>query len=149
MHNSDFRYFKIPDSTKNSLIRENESPKKNTSKSYLYIRVQAPNSALNSSSWDYSKWLISFLKMLKSKQPDRNFFEMLEPIFLDNHTWEKASITQYRFQNNDCPVCASLQPPIRAPLHAKAFSGTEPKYIRLFSLTSSLKKIECAVIHYL
>jgi CubicO group peptidase (beta-lactamase class C family) len=80
MHNSDFRYFKIPDSIKTSPHSKRRITKKvYTRKTYPYTREHAPSSTLNSSATDLSKWMISFLKTVESNQPDRNFSIMLEP----------------------------------------------------------------------
>ncbi len=82
MHNSDFRYFKIPDSIKTSPHSKRLITQKvYTLKTYPYTREHAPSSTLNSSSRDLSKWMISFLKSVESNQPERIFFKMLEPSF--------------------------------------------------------------------
>ncbi len=79
MHNSDFRYFEIPDSIKTSPHSKKLLTKKvYTLETYPYTREHAPSSTLNSSSRDLSKWMISFLKSVESNQPDRNFSVMLE-----------------------------------------------------------------------
>ena len=67
MYNSDFRYFKIPDSIKTAphskrLLTKNVYVRKN----YPYTREHAPSSTLNSSAEDLSKWMISFLKTIKA-----------------------------------------------------------------------------------
>ena len=82
MHNSDFRYFEIPDSIKTSPHSKRLITKKvYTRKTYPYTREHAPSSTLNSSSSDLSNWMISFLKSVKSNRPDHNFSIMLEPGF--------------------------------------------------------------------
>ena len=79
MHNSDFRYFEIPDSIKTSPHSKRLITKKvYTRKTYPYTREHAPSSTLNSSAADLSKWMILFLKSIESNQPDRNFSVMLE-----------------------------------------------------------------------
>jgi CubicO group peptidase (beta-lactamase class C family) len=82
MQNSDFRFFKIPDSIKTSPHSKRLITRKvYTLKTYPYTREQAPSSTLNSSSRDLSKWMISFLTSVENSQPDQNFHKMLEPSF--------------------------------------------------------------------
>lgn len=80
MYNSDFRYFKIPDSLKVSphskswitgRIYEREV--------YPYNREHAPSSTLNSSVKELSNWMISFFKILDSTSSEYNYKKMLEP----------------------------------------------------------------------
>lgn len=76
MLNSDFRYFKIPDSLKSSPHSKKLISKKiYTRKTYPYTREHAPSSTLNSSSTDLCKWMITFLKSQDS------FEKMTEPSF--------------------------------------------------------------------
>ena len=83
MHNSDFRYFKIPDSIKSSPHSKKRITKKvYTRKTYPYTKEHAPSSTLNSSATDLSKWMISFLKTVESNQPDHNFSSCLNRVFL-------------------------------------------------------------------
>jgi len=71
MNTSDFRYFKIADSLKTtphsrSWITKNIHVRKN----YPYTREHAASSTLNSSAKDLSKWMIHFLKTLKSGEAE-------------------------------------------------------------------------------
>lgn len=82
MFNSDFRYFKIPDSLRTSPhSKKFITNKVYARKTYPYTREQAPGSTLNSSSNDLSKWMISFLKPSGSLSVQNSFKQMLEPSF--------------------------------------------------------------------
>jgi CubicO group peptidase (beta-lactamase class C family) len=82
MTNSDFRYFKIPDSLKTSPHSKHWiTGKIYERKTYPYTREHAPSSTLNSSATDLCKWMISFMKMLDSGNSENVFDEMTEPGF--------------------------------------------------------------------
>lgn len=85
MYDSDFRYFKIPDSlrisphsksriTKNIYVRE----------IYPYTREHAPSSTLNSSAKELSKWMVSFLQSLDNANTGINYENMILPTFESN-----------------------------------------------------------------
>ncbi|MFY0627027.1 MAG: beta-lactamase family protein [Reichenbachiella sp.] len=85
MHNSDFRYFEIPDSLKTvphskhwftGNIYERQT--------YPYTREHAPSSTLNSSSKDLSKWMISFLQSLDGELSSIDYNIMIQPSFEPN-----------------------------------------------------------------
>ncbi|MGM0580928.1 MAG: serine hydrolase domain-containing protein [Bacteroidota bacterium] len=80
MYNSDFRYFKIPDSlrtsphskswiTSNIYVRE----------TYPYTREHAPSGTLNSSARELSTWMASFLKLLDGENSSFNYESMISP----------------------------------------------------------------------
>lgn len=82
MNNSDFRFFKIPDSLKTSphskrLLTGNIY----TRKTYPYTREHAPSSTLNSSSLELSKWMIAFLGSLDDSELGNVYSAMIEPSF--------------------------------------------------------------------
>jgi CubicO group peptidase (beta-lactamase class C family) len=82
MINSDFRYYKIPDSLKTSPHSKNRITKKiYKRKTYPYTREQAPGSTLNSSAKDLSKWMISFLKSMDDMNSENAFAKMTKPSF--------------------------------------------------------------------
>lgn len=82
MSDSDFRYFKIPDSMKTSPHSKRLVSKKIYQRQiYPYTREQAPSSTLNSSANDLSRWMISFLKSADSFGPNKGFENMFEPSF--------------------------------------------------------------------
>jgi len=79
MHNSDFRYFKIPDSLKT----DPHSKRWLTGniyviKNYPYTREHAPSSTLNSSSWELSKWMITFLQNLDNSEYGNVYSALIE-----------------------------------------------------------------------
>lgn len=85
MYNSDFRYFKIPDSLKTfphskRWISSNIYERK----TYPYTREHAPSSTLNSSSKDLSKWMIYFLQTLDDSDLNNKNLTMIEPTFISN-----------------------------------------------------------------
>ena len=85
MHNSDFRYFKIPDSLKTSPHSKNRITKKIYVRAvYPYTREHAPSSTLNSSAKDLGKWMVSFLQSLDSKNTGINYRSMIRPAFDSN-----------------------------------------------------------------
>jgi len=80
MENSDFRYFKIPDSlrtlphSKSKITQDIYSRK-----TYPYTREHAPSSTLNASAQDLSRWMISFLSALENDKEKGIIQTMLEP----------------------------------------------------------------------
>jgi len=82
MNNSDFRYFKIPDSLKTTPHSKRWITKKIYPKNtYPYTREHSPSSTLNSSSKDLSNWMIYFLKNIHDKSCESIYNSMLEPSF--------------------------------------------------------------------
>ena len=82
MAGSDFRYFKIPDSIRSSPHSRNRLTKRvYVRKTYPYTREQAPGSTLNSSALDLSRWMISFLNDLDSKDLEKVYSHMLKSSF--------------------------------------------------------------------
>ncbi len=82
MKNSDFRYFKIPDSLKVSPHSKNLiTGKIYKRKIYPYTREQAPSSTLNSSAKDLSNWMISFIKLINRSSSENVYSEMIIPGF--------------------------------------------------------------------
>lgn len=80
MYNSDFRYFKIPDSLKTSPHSKSRFTKNiYERKTYPYTREHAPSSTLNSSSKDLSRWMISFLQALEDSDLNNKYTAMIEP----------------------------------------------------------------------
>jgi len=82
MDDSDFRYFKIPDSLKVSPHSKRWiSQKIYSRKIYPYTREHAPSSTLNASAKDLSKWMVFFLEKLNDEGPANIYSIMLEPSF--------------------------------------------------------------------
>ena len=80
MTESDFRYFKIPDSLKVSPHSKRHMTQKiYVRKIYPYTREHAPSSTLNASAKDLSIWMADFLDKLKSKGAATGYKAMLEP----------------------------------------------------------------------
>jgi CubicO group peptidase (beta-lactamase class C family) len=78
MIQSDFRYFKIPDSLRTYPHSKNWFSKniyqRNT---YPYTREHAPSSTLNSSAMELSRWMISFIKKLYTEKEPYYFHSMI------------------------------------------------------------------------
>ena len=82
MKNSDFRYFRIPDSLRTVPHSKSRiTGKIYTRKIYPYTREHAPSSTLNASAKDLSEWMISFLDDLENSESASNLKIMLEPSF--------------------------------------------------------------------
>jgi len=82
MYNSDFRFFKIPDSLKLSPHSKNWISKNIYAReTYPYTREHAPSSTLNSSANELSKWMVSFLKTLDNTDSENYYSKMLKPTF--------------------------------------------------------------------
>lgn len=82
MHDSDFRYFKIPDSLRAMPHSKHWITRKiYTRKIYPYTREHAPSSTLNSSSKDLCKWMISFLQTLSDPEFGNVYSTMTQPTF--------------------------------------------------------------------
>jgi len=85
MSNSDFRYFKIPDSLKTSPHSKNRLTRSvYARKTYPYTREHAPSSTLNSSARELSNWMISFFRALDTGELANIYNSMLEPTFDSN-----------------------------------------------------------------
>ncbi|WP_394749181.1 serine hydrolase domain-containing protein [Spongiimicrobium salis] len=85
MDNSDFRYFKIPDSLKTSPHSKRWITKHvYERKTYPYTREHAPSSTLNSSSKDLSKWMISFMHNVNNLEDNKGYRQMISPTFKPN-----------------------------------------------------------------
>jgi len=80
MTHSDFRYFNIPDSLKTSPHTKNKlTGNVITRKIYPYTREHAPSSTLNSSVFELSLWMISFLKDMDSPEHQNGLMQMVQP----------------------------------------------------------------------
>ncbi len=82
MDNSDFRYFRIPDSLRSAPHSQRWITKKiYPRKTYPYTREHSPSSTLNSSSEDLGKWMIYFLRIINDTLFPSIYNSMLEPSF--------------------------------------------------------------------
>ncbi len=82
MDNSDFRYFRIPDSLRTAPHSQRWITKKiYPRKTYPYTREHSPSGTLNSSSKDLGKWMIYFLRMINDTSSPSIYNSMLEPSF--------------------------------------------------------------------
>ncbi len=79
MKNSDFRYFKIPDSLRTSPHTKVGKQIK-VRETYPYTREHAPSSTLNASAMDLSRWMIAFFQALE-ENPDTYYHQMIRPSF--------------------------------------------------------------------
>lgn len=72
MYNSDFRHFQIPDSLRSYPHSKNRlTGNIYQRKIYPYTREHAPSSTLNSSAYELSLWMLSFMKAIKNEtEPD-------------------------------------------------------------------------------
>jgi len=100
MHNSDFRYFKIPDLLRTSphsktFITKNRYARK----VYPYTREHSPSSTLNASSKDLSKWMIQFLEIINDKDSNSIYNLMTIPSF-DQYNKIGLGFQLYSFEGN-------------------------------------------------
>ncbi len=80
MHDSDFRFFKIPDSLKTSPHTKSWLTGNIKVRGiYPYTREHAPSSTLNASAKELSKWMISFLQTINDTDPEFYYNMMLKP----------------------------------------------------------------------
>jgi CubicO group peptidase (beta-lactamase class C family) len=80
MVNSDFRYFRIPDSLRTIPHSKSKiSQRIYSRKTYPYTREHAPSSTLNASAKDLSKWMISFLASLENDKNEGILKAMVQP----------------------------------------------------------------------
>lgn len=99
MYNSDFRYFKIPDSLKTSPHSKSWITGHSYAREvYPYNREHAPSSTLNSSVKELSNWMISFLKILDSTSSEYNYKKMLEPDASNSHIGMGFQLYSFEFK---------------------------------------------------